>query len=199
MSTLKRTVPTVTYALLSYFENKINNRKNVEIFRNKEKEKEEMLRKVREANEKRLAEKKALIEEVHRTHVVPFWFFEKKREEKKELARLQEKARNDAILNQLEIDRLEKGFLRQVAEKVERRKRYGLEIGKEKIIPIRVKQLLSKYEERRVDDSEVTQCEKNISLILADFGRTIGFAVIKKEQTDCVELTFRKPFPYHSL
>jgi hypothetical protein len=195
MSTMTKKMPVVTYKLLTVFERKLSNKKVAEEHLAKIRDAEIVLREAKEENEKRLAEKKVLRQEIKRTHVIPSSFLEQKREKK----RAEKLMFAESFENCLEESRLEQSYARTAAEKAEQMKKLKEKIRLEKIIPIGVKKLLARFEEIDVEKVETLECEKLLGPVLATFARTIGFVVKKIEKEGKTDLEIKRPYPMRLL
>jgi hypothetical protein len=193
--------PVVTYKLFSYFERKINNKRlgGIRAFEDEDAVLDEAEQKAKKEKLAREFLKKQMHEKFHEFRVIPFEWLQAMKAMKKAEKDAEEKVRNDAFLAELEIDRVKRGYELQKIERAERLKKLRLKMGAEQVIPIGVKQLLKKFEEKKENETEIVECEKLFSPIFATFARTIGFSVIKKESKDNVILTVQKPVSYHSL
>jgi len=192
MSTLLRKVPVVTYTLLERVEAQKRQRKIAESYRAAAKEYEAALLKTKLENEKRLAEKRAIREEIERTHVIPPLVLEEKREKKE----AQKKVREFALVEQYRQKRLAEDILRAQKEHTFRMKRFRKEMRLARVVPIEIKRLPVMFDESVIGKAELLECEKPLVSVLANFARVVGFDVELDEWEDKTAVILWKPYPY---
>jgi hypothetical protein len=186
---------TVIYTLLEKIREKEKHCEAEEARRALEKEQTEAFRKARKENERHLVEKRALREEIGRTHVIPACIFAEKLAKKK----AQEKILRGIFLEQLEEERLAEGARRTEEEHISLMKKIHEKICREKVIPIEVKKLAQLFERHDITKPSLVLCEKPTVLIRKQFAQTIGFIVTMEERGDKTALTIKKPFSWHVL
>jgi len=192
MSTLLRKVPVVTYTLLERVEAQTRQRKIAESYRAAAKEYEAALLKTKLENEKRLAEKRAVREEIKRTHVIPTFFLEEKRAKKVE----EKKLREFAMVEHHRQKKLAEDLLREQKEWTERLKQFKKEVSSSKVVPLVAKRLPSVFQESDIGKDTYIECETPLVPILSTLAKIVGFDVDTCECGDSSVLFFRKPYPY---
>lgn len=181
MSTKEKKVPAVTYALLPYFERQKSNKERVREYRAMARRSEYALRKAKEENDERLAEKKLRCER----KIVPFSYFQKKKEE-----------RDFALVEKARQKRIERDNLREKMDWAYRMMRFQEEIELAKVIPIEIKKLPELFEKSMIGKAELLECEKPLVPVLEKFAKTIGFDVEVDDFEEMTALVLCKPYPY---
>ena len=181
MSTLHKTVPVVTYELLSYFERKVSNKKHAVLYRAMAKKSEYALKKMKEENDKRLFEKKTRSER----KIVPFSYLKEKIEK-----------RNALLVEKYKQKRIAQDNLREERDWAYRMMRFQEEISLAKVVPIEVKKLPGLFEKSKIGKAELLECEKPLVSILVKFAKTIGFDVEVDDFEEMTALVLWRPFPY---
>ena len=181
MSTLHKTVPVVTYTLLPYFERKISNKKRAVEYRAMAKKSEYAIRKAKEENDKRLAEKAERCER----KIVPFSYLKEKIEK-----------RNALLVEKYKQKRIAQDNLCEERDWAYRMVRFQEEIRDAKIVPIEVKKLPVLFEKSKIGKAELLECEKPLVPVLVKFAKTIGFDVEVDDFEEMTALVLWRPFPY---
>ncbi|MFA5830445.1 MAG: hypothetical protein WC878_01310 [Candidatus Paceibacterota bacterium] len=181
MSTRKKTVPVVTYALLPIFERKLSNKKAAREYRAELLKREACILKTKEENDKRLEEKRARRERV----IVPFSYLQEKIKE-----------RDNALAEKRKQEKLEQDILREERDWAYRMMRFEEEIQLEKIVPIDVKLLPALFKESDIGKAHCIECEEAVLSSLRKFAEIVGFDVEFDGEGDLPALVLWKPYPY---
>ncbi|MFA5830446.1 MAG: hypothetical protein WC878_01315 [Candidatus Paceibacterota bacterium] len=227
MSTRKKTVPVVTYALLEKLSEKEKQREiakekplatsgkgAVVIYTLLEKIQEKEKR--REAEDTRHASEKEQIEACRKAREENGKHLAEKKALREKIRRThvipacvfaeklakrkeREKILKGIFLEQLEEKRLAEGMRRSQEEHISLMKKMHEKICREKVIPIEVKKLAQLFERSDITKPSLVLCEKPTVLIRKQFAQTIGFIVTTEERGDKTALTIKKPFSWHVL
>ena len=180
MSTRKKTVPAVTYALLPVFERKLSNKNAAKEYRAKSLKKEKALLNTKEENDKRLLEKRIRRERV----IVPFSYLKGKIDE-----------RDTALDEKQKRETLEQNILLEERDWAYRMMRFEEEIQSEKIIPIDVRMIPVLFKKSDIGKAHFIECEKEVIPSLSKFAKITGFDIELDEEGDLPALILWKPQP----
>ena len=196
MSATQKKVPVVTYVLPEKIETRKaeqeNRRKLEASYRFAAKNQEAILQNQIAEREKLEAVKKALHEEIERTHVIPSFILEEKKGKKEE----KKKLREFELLECHRQKRLEQEKLQEQKEWTFKMKQFKKEVRLAKVVPLVVNFIPTAFQESEIGKAELLECESFLTPLVVKLAKLVGFDVEVDEEESKTIILLWKPYPY---